>query len=249
MVARRLRVLLDPPGDAAWNMAVDAALLACADAPTLRLYGWLPHAVSLGYFQRYADFAGLPGDDAVVRRDTGGGAIHHGDELTFALALDADLLPGDVGAGYARLHDAVAAALLACGVACRRVTGGAAQSPRPDERWCFAKPVIHDLVTDRGKLCGSAQRRTRDATGRERVLHHGSLVLSRPRHTPFVAAVADQVEVDDALRADLRARLTAAFADCLGLTATADALTAPERALAARLRDERHGAAAHVRRR
>ena len=44
-----LRVLRDEPAPAAWNMAVDDALLQLADEPTLRLYGWWPHAVSLGW--------------------------------------------------------------------------------------------------------------------------------------------------------------------------------------------------------
>ena len=70
-------------------MAVDGALLALAEGPTLRLYGWRPHAVSLGYFQSLADFEQLPSDTPLVRRSTGGGAIHHGDELTYSLALGA----------------------------------------------------------------------------------------------------------------------------------------------------------------
>ena len=37
-------------------MAVDGALLAAAQTPTLRLYGWAPHAVSIGYFQSVTDF-------------------------------------------------------------------------------------------------------------------------------------------------------------------------------------------------
>ena len=37
-------------------MAVDEALLRAGESPTLRLYRWDPHGVSLGYFQRAADF-------------------------------------------------------------------------------------------------------------------------------------------------------------------------------------------------
>ncbi len=228
-----LRVLVDPPGGAAWNMAVDDALLQRGAAPTLRLYGWSPHAVSLGWFQRFVDFRDLPVGTPVVRRRTGGGAIHHGDEVTFALALDADVLPRDVADSYRLLHDAVVEALSRVGVASQRIPAGHAPTPRPSDRWCFSDAGRDDLVTPRGKLLGSAQRRLR--TPRARVLHHGSLVLQRPALTPFVAAVADAVPPDPAFRARLQHELVAALAGVLALEPTPGQLTAEEFALASEL--------------
>ena len=240
-----LRVIRDGDGPAAWNMAVDEALLHAAAAPTLRLYGWRPHAVSLGWFQRWADFADLPAGVDVVRRLTGGGAICHGDELTFSLALDAGLLPRDVAASYELLHDAAVAALADVGVACRRLAGGKPAGARPRERWCFAEPGDGDLVTPAGKLLGSAQRRVR--APRPRVLHHGSLALRRPELTPFVAAVADAREPDAALRARLADALVDRLAVALGLPAVAGALAADERAMASALAQDRYGDAAFTR--
>ncbi len=56
------RLLLDPPAEGAWNMAVDEALLLChADGttpPTLRFYDWNPPCVSLGRFQDAYAIAG-----------------------------------------------------------------------------------------------------------------------------------------------------------------------------------------------
>jgi lipoate-protein ligase A len=183
----------------------------------------------------------------VVRRATGGGAIHHGDELTFSLALDAEQLPGDVAAGYALLHDAVQRALADCGVPCERLARGHAQRARPSSPWCFADPGRDDLVTARGKLLGSAQRRVH--TDRSRVLHHGSLVLHAPPLTPFVAAVADVRPVDAPLRQQLAERLTSRFAEVLGLEPFSGALTAEELALATRLQHERHEDPVRLRRR
>jgi lipoate-protein ligase A len=239
-------VLVDGPGDPAWNMAVDGALLALAEAPTLRFYGWRPHAVSLGYFQRLADFADLPAATPMVRRTTGGGAIHHGDELTFSLALDAALLPGAIAASYVLLHDALVRALDRLGVRCRRSTEGA-MSARPEDRWCFAHPVQGDLLVDGRKLCGSAQRRVPGR--RPRVLHHGSLVIRRPEHTPFVAAIEDQIEPTDDVRRGLHELVRDEVANLFDLESTASELTAQERAMAARLRDERFGNAAHLQKR
>lgn len=240
-------MIVDGPGDAAWNMAVDAALLELASTPTLRLYGWSPHAVSLGWFQRFDDFADLPPDAVVVRRQTGGGAIHHGDELTFSLALDAALLPGVVAQSYVLLHDAVVRALAAVGVTCRRAGTGHPAAARPGNRWCFAEPTPEDLVTARGKLLGSAQRRLRGE--RPRVLHHGSLVLERPALTPFVAAVADQQPVTAALRAQLADAIVTELAEVLGLAHVVGSLDADERALASTLQREVFASADHLRRR
>lgn len=219
-------------------MAVDEALLRLARAPTLRLYGWQPHAVSLGWFQRSADFADLPPGTVLVRRLTGGGAIHHGDELTFALAADADLLPADVPASYALLHDAAAAALRTIGVTATRCAAGGAATARPRARWCFAEPGDGDLVTGRGKLLGSAQRRLRAPM--PRLLHHGSLVLSRPPLTPFVAAVDDDAAPDTALRERLAHALVANLAGALGLTPHDGELADEERQLAATLARDRY---------
>lgn len=233
-----LRLLVDDAAEAAWNMAVDEALLLAGIGPTLRLYGWSPHAVSLGYFQRRADFADVPATTPIVRRLTGGGAIHHGDEITFSLTLDAEALPRDVAASYRVLHDAAIAAMAEVGVNGVRHANGQPAGARPMDRWCFASPCRDDVVTPVGKLLGSAQRRI--ASPRSRVLHHGSLVLHRPALTPFVAAVDDQAPCDGALAARLRDALAARLATALGLRLVAGALTAAERSLAAELAERRY---------
>ena len=214
-------------------MAVDEALLMAGGPPTLRLYGWSPHAVSLGYFQRVADFADLPSGTTVVRRLTGGGAIHHGDERTFSLALDADCLPRDVDASYRVLHHAVITALRTIGGNGELLLHGDAPHARPTERWCFRQPGRGDVVTARGKLLGSAQRRVH--LGGPRVLHHGSLVLERPPLTPFVAALADDTPMHEANRRRLDEALVTALAAAIGLAAEPGALTAAEFDLAQQL--------------
>ncbi|MBL8751517.1 MAG: lipoate--protein ligase family protein [Planctomycetes bacterium] len=243
--AGQLRVLIDVPADAAWNMAVDEALLSVGRGAALRLYGWSPHAVSLGYFQRFADFADLPAETPIVRRLTGGGAIHHGDEVTFALTCDPALLPR-IDASYRALHDAAVRALQSVGVADAHVVGGAPASPRPEARWCFAEPGGGDVVTPRGKLLGSAQRRI--ASPRPRILHHGSIVLKRPSLTPFVAAVAD-TRADEDAAAELRDALVREFTHALRLAPRASRLTDEERALATALSAGRYRDASFLRRR
>lgn len=237
-----LRLLIDQPADAAWNMAVDEALLQLGEVPTLRLYGWSPHAVSLGYFQRAGDFRDLPPDTTIVRRLTGGGAIHHGDEVTFSLTLDTEILPAIVETSYRLVHTALIAACLDRGIACELATEGELQRPRPRprpaERWCFAVPGCSDIRTNRGKLFGSAQRRV--TRPRSRVLHHGSLVLRRPQLTPFVAAADDALRIDEHAIAQLHDAIASRLAAALGLTLMPGSLTADELNRANQLKTERY---------
>lgn len=74
----------------AWNMALDAALLDTLikyDLPAaVRLYEWSSPAISLGRFQldarQWRDAE--PGCE-LVRRITGGAAVHHGSDLTVCM--------------------------------------------------------------------------------------------------------------------------------------------------------------------
>lgn len=212
-MSRRLRVLDEGAQDPRANMALDAGLLH-SGPPTLRLYGWQPAGLSLGRFQEPGDFADVQAPHVLVRRITGGGAIWHEQEITFALALPADWLPDSIDESYVLIHDAVLRALRAVDVPAHRLTcAGRPCGARPAQRWCFAIPGTHDLVTPDGrKLVGSAQRRVRRPE--PRVLHHGSLVLRASAVTPFCAAVADHVDplqAEPELRRLLAAELAAAL--------------------------------------
>src|SRR4051794_40211574 len=96
-------------------MAIDEALLIDAvenGNATFRFYQWSEPTLSLGYFQRYADREqhAASRNAAVVRRQSGGGAILHDRELTYSLVLP----PGHPLAQNApQLYDSVHAAFLA----------------------------------------------------------------------------------------------------------------------------------------
>ncbi|MEW6741775.1 MAG: biotin/lipoate A/B protein ligase family protein [Planctomycetota bacterium] len=207
---------------AAANMALDEALLLAGGPATLRLYGWDPPALSLGYFQRVAQVDrgllerhGL----ALVRRPTGGGAIAHVHELTFAFTAPEGLDPyvGSIAASYERVHEALAAGLARLRVeARRRGSESALLSDASGSRfYCFYHSAGPDLHVARRKVLGSAQRRCRG-----RVLHHGSLPLGRNPVTPFSACVEEAAgrpvsfdEVAGALLWGLRERLGMVFVE------------------------------------
>jgi len=202
-------------------MALDEALLLGDSAPvTLRLYTWAPDTLSLGYFQRLVDvppaahfLAGergpsLPG--ALVRRLTGGGAIHHQHELTFSLTapLTHALYQGRTEHSYQRVHAAIASALLEVGVVAKERGDRQLASERARTGMCFHKSAAVDLCWDDRKGVGSAQRRTGG-----RVLHHGSIKLGT---TPLEGDIATAgAELTPEVFAPT---LLAAFARAFGVT-------------------------------
>src|SRR5438132_960258 len=86
-----VRLLPSTVASGPWNMAADEALLAAAvtGQASLRFYGWTEATLSLGYFQPAGParaLAGL-GELAWIRRPSGGAALVHHLEITYALAL------------------------------------------------------------------------------------------------------------------------------------------------------------------
>lgn len=176
------RLLIDPPLPGLENMARDDALQHSVgtelSAPTLRLYQWVEPTLSLGYFQRYADYATLPppaGELPLVRRPTGGGAILHDLELTYSLTLPANhrLLTAGPNRLYEWMHDAIIMALSSITAIPRRCGITDDSTPTRGPFFCFARRHCFDVTVDGAKLAGSAQRRTRLA-----VLQHGSIILA-----------------------------------------------------------------------
>jgi lipoate-protein ligase A len=184
-VSETWRLIVTWDATPAFNMGLDEALLGSREAPpTLRFYTWHPDTLSLGYFQRVDDVPGAARAGALVRRITGGGAIHHRRELTFSLALPLDhpLYAGPVAASYERVHALVAAALAEFGVQAALRGEAPLASDRAGTGMCFHHSTALDLAWDGRKGVGSAQRRKGG-----RVLHHGSIKLGT---TPLEGDIA-----------------------------------------------------------
>ncbi|HEX2203105.1 MAG TPA: lipoate--protein ligase family protein [Longimicrobium sp.] len=172
------RLLDTPPAPGAWNMAVDEALaesVRAGGAPVLRVYRWAPACLSLGRNQpargRYdADALAARGVD-VVRRPTGGRAVLHDRELTYAAALPDGALGGPRET-YAALNRALVAGLRRLGVPAALQPGTEGRAPPPSLAPCFDQPVEGEVVAAGRKLVGSAQRRFEGV-----LLQHGSLLI------------------------------------------------------------------------
>ncbi len=178
-----VRLLVDPPANGAWNMALDEALLdtLCKGEgrPTLRFYGWDPPALSLGYAQPSdsVDFAAcrVRGVD-VVRRPTGGRIVLHVQELTYAVILPAG--HESIAQSYCRISKALAQAIAGLGIQADLAPGAAHAAGLAD---CFAISTAADLVAGGRKLVGSAQVRRHGC-----FLQHGAIKLA-----PAAIALAD----------------------------------------------------------
>lgn len=201
--------------DPAFNMGLDEALLGSRDAPvTLRFYTWSPDTLSIGYFQKLADVPGHERAGARVRRITGGGAIHHVNELTFSIsaALAHPLYAGPVGESYRRVHDVLIAALAGFGIEARLRGEGALSSDRDATGMCFHHSATLDVAWADRKGIGSAQRRTQG-----RVLHHGSIKLGTSVLEGNVATIrahapaADVHAVAEAVKRELARAFGIAF--------------------------------------
>src|SRR5438477_10675503 len=153
------------------NMAADEALLddaARSRRASLRLYRWEPPTLSVG---RNQSLDGLANGIPVVRRPTGGQAVWHEHELTYAVAAPIATF-GSLRQAYREIHTRLAIALRSLGVdAVLAVAPAVRPSVRPPT--CFAASVGGEILVHGRKLVGSAQVRRGDA-----FLQHGSLLIA-----------------------------------------------------------------------
>ena len=219
LAVNTLTVWWDDAADGPTNMATDECLAAEAERRgglLLRFYGWSEATVSLGGFQKIDDARriGAIRGVSLVRRPSGGGAIVHGSDLTYAAAVPKNHAWGaSPQVFYDALHGAMVEALADHGIrawqhpadASAPATGRPVEPAVADDRrshdesqfFCFDRRAAGDLImagpvhAGTSKIMGSAQRRLAGV-----VLQHGSLLLhgNTDVETPARhAAVADIV--------------------------------------------------------
>lgn len=163
-------------------MATDEAIFLQSrdrtSPPTIRFYAWLVPAVSIGYFQqidRDIDLSACRKRSVeLVRRPTGGKAVFHGDDLTYAVVgrERRDGFPADILGTYQRISHCLIRGLCDLGVEARMAEDGRKLPEMSADAACFSAPSRYELLVKGRKICGSAQVRSRGA-----FLQHGSLLL------------------------------------------------------------------------
>ena len=169
-------------------MARDHALARDVESgrACLRLYRWERATISFGrneparrlYDPRAIERAGLE----VVRRSTGGRAVVHDRELTYAVVLPLPSLSG-LRDSYAAIHRGLSKGLALLGLAVEIAVGSTGRSPGVDAGPCFGRPAPGEIVAGGRKLVGSAQARVEGA-----LLQHGSILVADDQ--PGLKAVA-----------------------------------------------------------
>jgi lipoate-protein ligase A len=172
----------------AFNMEFDQQLATLFQEgsilPTLRVYGWIPSAVSIGYHQSFDDFnfnkLSVDGID-IVKRPTGGRAILHSQELTYSVVMPIE------NRSLSEIYSFINRGLLE-GV---RLLGIDAELSHQGKEFrtfyqtaesvsCFSSFAKSEIQYQGRKLVGSAQRRFGNT-----VLQHGSFLLG-PDHLHIV---------------------------------------------------------------
>jgi lipoate-protein ligase A len=240
-------------------MAVDEAILDSyasdpdIGAPTLRLYGWRPAALSLGKSQaaRGSHAPGYLREEGIdlVRRPTGGGAVLHEHERTYAVMghLGRGPFPRGVRETYAAIGRALLAGLRSLGVVGLESFGesGSGNPGRRPSIVCFSEPSGHEIAISGRKIVGSAQLRRRGA-----FLQHGSILIrSDPdrlqRAIGAAARPAGFTDLEGAVRgsvsaAQVDAAVAQGFETTFGVKLSGGTLGADEGDRATRLRSEKY---------
>ena len=177
MKPRTWHLWLDEVPRPGWaNMSIDTALLDRAELEGenwLRLYQWEPHCLSFGRHEPALQAYDVErirklGLDT-VRRPTGGRAVWHACELTYAVAASV-LAFGSLRRAYLEIHRLLSDALGSMGI--ETSLAPRVRSVPLDAGACFSQPVGGEVLVRGRKLIGSAQLRRGDA-----LLQHGSILL------------------------------------------------------------------------
>lgn len=183
----KIRVLETGYNNAALNMAIDEVLIEnIGDAPILRLYGWRPAAVSIGYFQSIREEVDLEkcskiGVD-VVRRLTGGGAVLHETELTYSFITKQ--YPQNIMESYGWICETIV-------ISIKRLGFDASFVP------------LNDIVVKGKKVSGSAQTRRKGV-----LLQHGTLLLGVDVDKMFCVLKVPSEKFKDKIIKDVKERVT-----------------------------------------
>jgi lipoyl(octanoyl) transferase len=207
------------------NMKYDEQLaqsLLASDHPfVVRVYGWKPPAISLGWHQNIEEIdlemCARSGID-VVRRPTGGRAILHSDEVTYSIAMVAS--QKSVLSVYQHISEGLVRGLreLCAEVALEKSQPHFPSLYRsPSAVACFASVARYEIHIGGRKLVGSAQRRFARPDGQEVVLQHGSILLGEDHQRMVEFLKGMEGDQRDQLRLDLK-KNTVDLSSALGRT-------------------------------
>lgn len=180
-----LRIIIDPPDSASFNMAADLFLFnKCkrnSEDIYLRLYKWKFPTITLGCMQNEKTLCEkntLKNDGiSVIKRFTGGRAVLHWDDLTYSFIFSQNhtFLGTSINSTYDIISTALSGALKSLGIKpLKHSFSSSGEASRSQIKLpCFLSPNKNEIIINNKKLIGSAQKR-----GNKSVLQHGSVPLN-----------------------------------------------------------------------
>lgn len=175
-------------------MASDEILLDSLEHhdAALRFYTWEEPTLTLGYFQKHSlinsnsNLLQLPW----LRRASGGEALVHHHELTYAIAVKETVTGSKTTLFQEKFHLAIRKAIQKLGLI-------APESPKKEQKLdqnnllCFLHHTTQDLTLGFSKIVGSAQRKKKDC-----VLQHGGILLKQSPYTPQLPGIKELTGVE-----------------------------------------------------
>ncbi len=184
----KFRLLRTGYNNAFMNMAIDEAILQSKVMPTIRIYGWKPSAVSIGYFQSLNEEVDLDKCKEYkvdfIRRVTGGGAVYHDKELTYSFIAPEEFVSKDILESYKEICSGVIKGLEKLGIKAE-----------------FAG--INDIITEGKKISGNAQTRKNNC-----VLQHGTILMDVDVEKMFSLLKVPNEKIRDKLIQNVKERVT-----------------------------------------
>jgi len=177
------RIIISGKMSPAENMALDKAILkgvAQGISPnTIRIYDWNPPTVSVGYHQKINEQIDLnkvrDNGFGIVRRPTGGRAVLHFDEVTYAVvAKNTKEFSGSILDVYKKIAKPLLHSLHEININAS-ITSSLPHDSK-SQKWhspCFSSSSKYEINCHGKKIIGSAQVRKNSA-----FLQHGSILLN-----------------------------------------------------------------------
>lgn len=166
----------------AYNMAMDEALLHWHSKgmipPVLRFYGWAPAGLSVGYFQKVNGKIDVNNVEKhgfeLVRRQTGGRAVLHDQELTYSVIVSEnhERMPKSVKEAYMVISKGLLEGFKELNINAEfAIPEGKLDTT--NSAVCFEEPSWYELIVEGKKAAGSAQTRKQGV-----ILQHGSIPIN-----------------------------------------------------------------------
>lgn len=246
------RLIQDEPRDACANMAIDEAIFIAFEKglvpKTIRLYGWKPPAISIGYFQKTSKLFQQKRLKEIsldlVRRPTGGRAVFHEEELTYSIVSGLDTFSeSGIVESYRIISHALIKGLKNLGVSAeissqrKRRRGSDMVSAS-----CFSSPSLYEVLVQGKKVIGSAQKRSKKG-----LLQQGSILLNLDREkwaTIFSSADNTMISLQEILNRKISSQEVSeafimAISDSMGALFHGE-LTPFEKKISDRLKKEKY---------